>query len=42
MHEVKPFLSHLNPDYALLPQLRVDGGELSPECVPLGEHDATV
>ena len=31
--EVKPLLSHLNPDYALLPQLRVDGGKLSSECV---------
>ena len=27
--EVKPLLSHLNPDDALLPQIRVDGGELS-------------
>ena len=33
MDEVKPLLSHLNPDYTLSPQLRVDGGELSPKCV---------
>ena len=31
--EVKPLLSHLNPDYTLSPQLRVDGGELSSKCV---------
>ena len=31
--EVKPLLSHLNPDYALTPQLRVDGGELSSKSV---------
>ena len=31
MDEVKPLLPHLNPDDALSPQLRVDGGELSPE-----------
>ena len=30
---MKPLLSHLNPDYALSPQLRVDGGELSSKCV---------
>ena len=30
---MKPLLSHLNPDNALSPQLRVDGGELSPKCV---------
>ena len=30
---MKPLLSHLNPDYALSPQLRVDGGELSPKCM---------
>ena len=35
MDEVKPLLSHLNPDYALSPQLRVDGGELSPESFPV-------
>ena len=29
--EVEPLLPHLNPDDALSPQLRVDGGELSPE-----------
>ena len=29
---MKPLLSHLNPDYALSPQLRVDGGELSSKC----------
>ena len=29
--DVKPLLPHLNPDDALSPQLRVDGGELSPE-----------
>ena len=31
--EVKPLLPHLNPDDALSPQLRVDGGELSSESV---------
>ena len=31
--EVKPLLSHLNPDDALSPQLRVDGGELSSQRV---------
>ena len=35
--EVKPLLSHLNPDYTLSPQLRVDGGELSSKCV-IVEH----
>ena len=30
---MKPLLPHLNPDDALSPQLRVDGGELSPESV---------
>ena len=30
---MQPLLSHLNPDYALSPQLRVDGGELSPKCL---------
>ena len=29
---MKSLLSHLNPDYALSPQLRMDGGELSPNC----------
>ena len=28
---MKPLLPHLNPGDALSPQLRVDGGELSPE-----------
>ena len=32
---MKPLLSHLNPDYTLSPQLRVDGGELSSKCVPV-------
>ena len=30
---MEPLLSHLNPDYALSSQLRVDGGELSSKCV---------
>ena len=30
---MQPLLPHLNPDYALSPQLRVDGGELSSKCV---------
>ena len=29
----KPFLHHLNPDNSLAPQLRVNGGELSPKSV---------
>ena len=32
-NKAKPLLLHLNPDDALSPQLRVDGGELSPNCV---------
>ena len=35
MDEVKPLLPHLNPDDALSPQLRVDGGELSSESFPV-------
>ena len=34
---MKPLLSHLNPDYTLSPQLRVDGGELSSEFV-IADH----
>ena len=30
---MKPLLSHLNPDDALSPQFRVDGGELSSQLV---------
>ena len=30
---MKPLLPHLNPDDALSPQLRMDGGKLSPESV---------
>ena len=33
MNEAKPLLPQLNPVNALSPQLRVDGGELSSECV---------
>ena len=33
LDNVKPLLSHLNPDYALSSQLRVDREELSSKCV---------
>ena len=34
---MKPLLPHLNPDDALSLQLRVDGGELSPESLRLDD-----
>ena len=33
LDKAKPLLLHLNPDDALSPQLRVNRGELSPNCV---------
>ena len=32
LDKAKPLLPDLDPDYALVPQFRVDGGKLSPNC----------